>query len=253
MSATTTPAPPLATSVRGTRGRHRWVVLGAAAALTLSACGGDAKDEADDEASSPSPSSSPAVETPEGVEATDPGTQLRFGQKAVVDHRVRKQGTMLELTVESARQGLLKDFAGFNLSDPYQRNANYYYVRVAVKNVGEAPLNRVEVPLWGISGDNTLLPAVQFKSSFDKCPTQPTPAKFGPGKAHQTCLVFLSPNKGTLEGVSYRPEVSFDPIEWRGQVRTPVTRPAQKNRNQNNGGGQGGGNNNNRGSNNNND
>ena len=209
------------------RRRHHWVALAAASALVLSACGGgDSEDDAGDDATG-TPSPSATAETPEGVELTEPGTQLGYGDSAVVDYKLRKQATLLELKVKNAVQGSLKDFAGFDLSDPYEQKANYYYVRVKVENVGEDPMGGVDVPLWGISGDNTLLPLVRFNSTFTKCDTQPLPKKFGPGKTHDTCLVFLSPNKGTLEGVSYRPEESFDPIEWRGQVEAPVTRAKQ--------------------------
>jgi hypothetical protein len=225
--------------------RSRWLAAAAVGALVLSACGGEASDDANDEASSGNPSPTASVETPEEVEITEPGTQLRYGQRATVDYKIRKQGTVLELGVRSAKQGSLKDFAGFNMADPYQRNANYFYVDVLAKNVGEDPLSKVDVPLWGISGDNTLLPPVRFTSSFKKCVTEPVPKNFRPGKTHRTCLVFLSPNKGTLEGVSYRPVESFDPIEWRGQVKAPVTKAKNKkqrggkqgNRGGNNGGG----------------
>ena len=217
------------TSVTAHARRTRWAAVAAATALALTACGGgDSSDEADDDASSGTPSPTASVETPDEVEITDPGTQLKFGESATVDHKVRRQGTILELTVKSARQGQLKDFAGFNMSDPYQKKANYFYVQVTAENVGDSQLGGVDVPLWGISGDNTLLPPVKFTSSFEKCPTAPLPKKFGPGKRHRTCLVFLSPNKGTLEGVSYRPVESFDPIEWRGQVQTPVTKTTKK-------------------------
>ncbi len=210
--------------------RPRWVGLAAAGALALSACSGEAADDADadDEASSASPSAPTSSATTDEVEITAPGTQLSFGESAAVDYQVRKQGTLLRLTVKSATQGALKDFAGFNLADPYQKKANYYYVKVKVKNVGDKRLGGVEVPLWGISGDNTLLPPVRFTSSFKKCPTENLPKKFGPGKSHNTCLVFLSPNKGTLEGVSYRPVESFDPIEWRGKVKTQGTKAKSK-------------------------
>jgi hypothetical protein len=207
----------------------RWVATAAAAALVLSACGGDGGDDPEeDDASSSTPSPTASVETPEEVELTEPGTQLDYGDSATVDYKLRKRGTILELTVQSAKQGALKDFAGFNMSDPYQKNANYYYVQVVVENVGDSRFGNAEVPLWGISGDNTLLPPVKFTSSFKKCPTKPLPKGFGPGKRHRTCLVFLSPTKGTLEGVSYRPVESFDPIEWRGQVKAPVTKPKKK-------------------------
>ena len=209
------------------RRRHHWVAVAAASALVLSACGGgDSEGDADaDETGTPAPSAT--AETPEGVELTEPGTQLDYGDSAVVDFKLRKQATLLDLKVKNAVQGSLKDFSGFDMSDPYQKKANYYYVRVRVENVGEDEIGDVDVPLQGISGDNTLLPLVRFTSSFAKCDTEPVPKKFKPGKTHYTCLVFLSPNKGTLEGVSYRPFESFDPIEWRGQVEAPVTTTKQ--------------------------
>jgi len=77
------------------------------------------------------------------------------------------------------------------------------------------------VPLWGISGENTLLPPVLFTSAFAKCPTEALPVGFAPGTRFQTCLVFLSPDKGSLEGVSYRPTEDFTPIEWHGKVVVP--------------------------------
>jgi hypothetical protein len=209
------------------------VAIGAVAALALSACS-DPADEAGDEPStsvSPSATESATEEVPDEVELTEPGSQLAFGDVATVSYRARQQSTVLDLQVNSALQGELKDFVGFDMSDPLQRNASYYYVRVAVKNTGEGQMGGVEVPLWGISGTNTLLPPVKFTSAFKKCPTDPLPEKFGPGATFRTCLVFLSPNKGSLEGVSYRPLASFDPIEWRGQVEKPVVKkkkPAKK-------------------------
>jgi hypothetical protein len=223
------------------------VAVATAAGLVLGGCaGGDTTDEPAASASSASSSATATAESSPGVEVTAPGSELSFGDSAVVDHQVRGQQTLLELTVKSAKRGTLKDFAGFNMSDPYQRKANYYYVQVAAENVGEGKLGGVDVPLWGISGDNTLLPPVKFTSSFKKCPTEPLPKRFGPGKKHSSCLVFLSPDKGTLEGVSYRPVESFDPIEWRGQVKPPTEKASKskkksKKRGGNGGGGGGGG------------
>ena len=201
------------------------VALGAIAALALSACSDPADEAADEPSTSVSPSATESTEeVPEGVELTEPGSQLAFGDVATVAYRARQQATVLDLQVNSAQQGQLKDFVGFDMSDPLQRNASYFYVRVAVKNTGEERLGGVEVPLWGISGTNTLLPPVKFTSAFKKCPTDALPESFGPGDSFRTCLVFLSPNKGSLEGVSYRPLASFDPIEWRGQVEKPVVK-----------------------------
>ena len=194
-----------------------------ASALALSACGGgsDSTKQAADTASvSPTvPSPSTTVDVPKGQQVTEPGTQLAFGDTATVAYENKDQGTVLKLRVDSAEQGSLADFQGFELDDPYKRHGNYYYVRVTVKNSGKDTIGDVPVPLWGISGENTLLQAVEFKSSFAKCPTQPLPKKFQPGDLFKTCLVYLSPNNGKLVGVSYRPTEQFVPIEWRGPVK----------------------------------
>jgi hypothetical protein len=198
--------------------------LTTAAALVLGGCS-DSGDSADGNASadssSPLPTPSTSVDVPEDTSITAPGTKLGFGETATVAYEVKNEGTVLALTVNSAEQGSLKDFAGFNLEDKYQRQANYYYVRVNVKNAGKDTFGGVDVPLWGISGNNTLLPPVRFTSAFAQCPTEPLPKKFAPGDKFTTCLVFLSPNKGKLAGVSYRPTEDYVPIEWHGKVVQP--------------------------------
>lgn len=201
----------------------------AASALLLSACGGESVEDAGPD---PTPTPTTSVEVPEGAEITPPGTQLAFGETATVAHETRvggaKKSSVLELTVDSAVQGSIKDFSGFNLDDPYRKNAHYYYVRVTVKNAGEEDFGGAEVPLWGISGKNTLLPVVKFTSSFKKCPTETLPKSFAPDAEFKTCLVYLSPDKGTLEGISYRPTEEFVPIEWRGPVKTLPAKPKKK-------------------------
>jgi hypothetical protein len=211
--------------VSATSSRSRLSALAVVTALTLAACGGGDDGDADDAAETPSatPTPSSSSEAPEGEEVTAqvtaPGTQLAFGDVATVAHEVKGEGTLLDITVESAVQGALSDFAGFDLDDPYKKRGHYYYVRVSVENSGKKRFGGVPVPLWGISGENTLLQAVAFKSAFKKCPTEPLPEGFKPGDSFKTCLVYLSPNKGTLEGVSYRPTEEFVPIEWRGNVK----------------------------------
>ncbi len=80
-----------------------------------------------------------------------------------------------------------------------------------VKNVGEGDVGGVAVPLWGVNTANTLLPAVNFTTSFKPCPSKPLPKKFAQGATLSTCLVYLSPDRGTLEAVSYRPEPGVQP------------------------------------------
>ncbi|CAA9338399.1 MAG: hypothetical protein AVDCRST_MAG34-653 [uncultured Nocardioidaceae bacterium] len=185
----------------------------------------------------PSPTRSKSA--PTGPRTTAPGTVLSFGDTATVEHELRKDKALLKLTVQSATQGSLQDFEGFDLDDPYKRRGSYYYVRVAVRNAGKGKVGDVPVPLWGLSGEGTLLQVVQFRSAFSTCPTEPLPEDFGPGDRFETCLVYLSPNRGSLEGVSYRPTVDFSPIEWRGKVKTLPTKKPGKGSGK--GGGQGSG------------
>lgn len=196
----------------------RLASLFAAATLALTACSGsDDPAETSDDPSSSSPTPSPTEE--ENSKVTPEGTQLTFGDAATVEHENDGDETLLTMRVTSAEQGSLDDLQGFDLDDPYKKRGNYYYVRVQVKNAGKKTVGGVPVPLWGISGDNTLLQAVEFKSSFAKCPTEPLPKKFKPKDTFNTCLVYLAPDKGKLQGVSYRPTEQYVPIEWRGPVK----------------------------------
>ncbi len=172
-------------------------------------------------AASPSPSTTVSVAPDQHL--TDQGSTLSFGDTAtVVFEPTKDKGTVLKLTVKDARRGRLSDFKAFTLDDAYKRNAHYYYVDVAVKNVGQGDVGGVPVPLWGVNGNNVLLPAVSFTTTFKKCPSKPLPDSFGPGDELDTCLVYLSPDKGSLDAVSYRPSQEFDPITWTGPVQSPA-------------------------------
>jgi hypothetical protein len=174
---------------------------------------------------SPTPTGTPSasVSVVDGTRVTAPGTHMAFGDTAAVPYHAGKQGTVLDLTVKSVAQGTLADFQGFDMSDPYKHKGSYYYVRVAVRNAGKGVLGGVPVPLWGISDKGRLLRAVNFTSAFATCPTEPLPKDFKPKDQFDTCLVYLSPNHGGLEGVSYRPTVDYQSIEWHGKVQRPAT------------------------------
>jgi hypothetical protein len=202
--------------------------LTAATALALGGCslGGDDVEKQAGSSPSASASSTPSstVQVPQGVSLTDQGSKLSFGHSArVLFETTHGRGTVLGLTVESVRRGTLKDFKGFILDDAYKRKAAYYYAHVVVKNVGKSDVGGVPVPLWGVNGSNTLLPAVNFTTRFPRCPSKPLPKKFGPGDILRTCLVYLSPNKGSLVAVSYRPTQDYNPITWTGTIQKPPT------------------------------
>ena len=213
-------------------------VLATASALALSGCSGgddtgsDGSSSKSSASSTASPSPSTTVKVPEGTKLTDQGSKLSFGDPAqVVFEPSPKRGTALQLTVRSVQRGRLSDFKGFILDDAYKKKASYYYAKVRVKNVGEGNVGGVPVPLWGVNDANTLLPAVTFTTSFKKCPSKPLPKAFGPGKTLSTCLVYLSPDKGKLDAVSYRPSQEFNPITWTGTIEPaaqPTKKPAKK-------------------------
>ena len=206
-----------------------------AAALALGGCSseGATKDagssSSDAASSSASPSPSSTVPVPEGTDLTEQGGKLSFGDTGTVIFEPSEgRGTVLQLTVKSVKQGNLDDFKGFILDDSYKQKASYYYATVTVKNVGEGDVGGVGVPLWGVNSANTLLPAVNFTTSFKPCSSKPLPKSFPKDATLSTCLVYLSPDKGKLESVSYRPSQEFNPITWTGDITTPKPTPTKK-------------------------
>ena len=199
----------------------RAVAVALAAALTLASCsqgGGGTTGEA---TASASPSPTSTVSVPPAVTLTEPATDLSFGEPAsVIFEPTQQRGTVLELTVEKAAEGSTKDFSGFVL-DEYTRSATPYYVDVTVENIGEGDVGGVPIPLWGVDAENTLLPAASFTTSFRPCASEQLPKKFEPGDSMQTCLVYLAPDGGTLEGVSFRPDQEVAPIQWTGEIAAP--------------------------------
>ena len=198
----------------------------------------EATESATPEQDGPTESPTADVPVPDEVEVTAQGADLDFGQTAtVVFEPNQKKSTLLNLTVRSARKGRLDDFEGFILDDDYKRKANYYYVKVGVENVGDDNVGGSPVPLWGVNGENTLLPAVDFTTKFRPCESTPLPRKFKNGDSVDTCLVYLSPDKGSLDSMSFRQDQAFDPIEWHGEVKPPKKENRRRNRNQNGSGG----------------
>lgn len=206
--------------------KTRYAAVAAAAALVLSACGGGGRQAQQTQPTkTPSPSISPSqsskVGVPEGVQLSEVGADLAFGDRAtVIFEPNQKRGSVLELTVKGATQGTMKDFSSFVLDDKTKASTPYY-VDVLVRNVGEGNVGGNAVPLWGVDANNTLLPPATFTTTFSRCPSKALPAKFGPGAKYNGCLVYLAPDKGAIRAVSFRPNEAFDPIEWTGKITTP--------------------------------
>ena len=203
------------------------VVLLASSAL-LAGCSDDDKGPDLEDSASPSAAESSTVPTesslpvPEGVELTQEGSQLAVGDTATVAYEVR-QGVVGVLEIKVTRlekTSIKKSFVGWDL-DPGQKKANPYFVRATITNVGESDLGGRRPPLYIVDGTNTLVESTSFASAFTACEPGPFPKKFPNGKKAKVCLVFLSPNKGDLVAVSFRPTQDFDPITWTGELEKP--------------------------------
>lgn len=197
------------------------LALAVAGVLALTACSGDSGGAPAAGASTtptPTSSDSPYLPVPSGVELTPPGSQLSVGDHAVVAYKPRQdQVGALDIAVTKLEKASIKDFSAWQLSDE-QKKSNPYYVRATVKNVGDTDLGGRPVPLYVVNEQNVLLESTPFASSFQPCPSTPFPDKFGPGDVEKACLVYLAPNHGDLVSVSFRPEETFNPITWTGDV-----------------------------------
>ncbi len=203
-----------------------------AGGLALAGCSGSDGGSPDDASTAPSTGSStgqspastgtPYLPVPEGVELTEPGSQLEVGDHAVVAYHPRQdQVGVLDIQVVALEKTSIKDFSAWQLSDA-QKASNPYYVRARVENVGDTDLGGRPVPLYVVNDANVLLEPTPFASSFQPCPSTPFPEKFAPGDVTRTCLVYLAPEHGDLVAVSFRPEETFNPITWSGEVEKYV-------------------------------
>ena len=210
----------------------------AALVAALAGCsGGDdtsssGSSSSGDASASGSASAKPYLPVPDGVTLTPQGTHLQVGDEAVVAYHPRQDVVgALDLTVTRLEKTTTKrTMAAWQLS-PAQQASTPYFVHVKVTNVGDTDLGGRPVPLYVVNEDNLLLESTPFASSFQACPSTPFPAKFGPGASARMCLVYLAPDHGSLEAVSFRPEETFDPIIWTGDVTKyspPKPKPAKK-------------------------
>lgn len=211
------------------------VGLALAGALVLSGCSGGGEPSASKTTSgSPSApvSAPPYLDVPEGVTLTDQGSDLAVGDHAVVAYEPR-QGEIgvLDLRVTRLEKTTFKrSFAGWKL-DSATKKASPYFVHATVENVGDTDLGGRRVPLYIVDGSNTLIESSTFASTFKPCPSAPLPKKFKSGARTKVCLVYLSPDRGELTAVSFRPTQEFDPITWTGpvtKVSTPKPKKAKK-------------------------
>ena len=202
------------------------------AAALVSGCSGDDKgpdvgstaspSETSGETGTASTSATPSLPVPAGVELSPEGSQLNVGDTATVAYELR-QGVVgvLDIKVNRLEQtSFKKSFVGWDL-DQGQKKANPYFVRVTLTNRGDTDLGGRRVPLYIVDGHNTLVESTPFASAFPPCEPGEFPKKFKTGRTMKACLVFLSPKKGDLTAVSFRPTQDYDPITWTGELEKP--------------------------------
>ena len=207
---------------------RRWRALLAAlfaAVLLLAGCsdsgGGESSGDDDSSSGETDAGVEPYLPVPDGVELTTQGTELGLGEDATVAYEPRQgQVAALDITVERLDKASFKLFQGWKLSKD-TKSTQPYFVHAKIQNVGETDLGDRRPPLYAVDGENKLIESSTFASAFTPCPSSSFPKKFKTGDSVDSCLVFLVPDQGDLEAVSFRPTEEFDPITWVGELTTP--------------------------------
>ena len=184
-------------------------LLGVVVGISTAACGVDAADLA---------TSSPAFTIP-GIQslpaaAATPGTTLTQGQPAkmlfVADGKRRG---LISLSIDSVRTGRSSDLANFILNAGAKASTPYY-ADVTVTKAGRGQIGGAPVPLYGVNGHHTLLPAAVLRGGFKKCQVARIPDDLGQGASFSTCLMFLAPGHGRLTSVEFEYAPDVAPITW---------------------------------------
>lgn len=208
------------------RGGRSLVGLALTSALVLTGCSGGDEDPAASETESSEGTTAateeePYLPVPDGVELTAQGSELSLGDTATVAYEPRQdEVAALDLTVTRMEKASFKLFVGWKLS-PETLKMTPYFVHAKVTNVGDTDLGGRPVPLYAVDGENKLIEASTFASTFKPCPSAPLPKKFRNGDTVKTCLVYLAPDRGELTATSFRPIEEFDPIIWTGEITRP--------------------------------
>lgn len=163
-----------------------------------------------------------------GLDLTAPGTALSLEQSATVAWQPTQQLVgALQITVTAEHSTTFaRSFKGWQLDDATKANAPYF-VQATVRNAGTTDLSGQAVPLYGSAASGALVEASSFASDFKPCSPGVLPTPFGPGASADVCLVYLVPDGGTLQGVTFRPTEDFDPITWTGAITPLPTRTPQ--------------------------
>ena len=181
-------------------------------ALSLGGCSGPAPQER------PDASTTPTVALEDA--GTAPGTDLRFGESAVLVWKPQAEVTgELELSVDGVSEQDQSVFDGW-VRDEAMAASRPYFVSITATNVGESDLGAQAVPLYLRGEDGALGAPWTLGGAFTQCQSGPLPDPFPAGTAVEMCLVYLVPDGGRIRDMVFEPTEGYDPITWTGEVRT---------------------------------
>lgn len=209
-------------SLHSKRARMASVLL--VGALAISGCGGGGgDDDKDDRGSEEKTSDTPSVDTDAGV--TEPGSELELGESATIDWApTQRVNGRIAVTVNRLDAGPRKDIRAIKI-DPPPTDPKLYYVRLTVENAGETDLGGVSalsLPLYVDDGSDVLMPAADVRLAYEPCPLEKLPARFGPGRKADLCLVYVL-QQTELRSMALRPSDTEAAITWTGEITRPVT------------------------------
>ena len=176
--------------------------------VPLAACGGD------DEPAAAPPSNPSDVPVPDGVELSEPGTDVEVGDAATAVYVAgRSASSVVTVKVTDIRRGSQQDFSGYQL-DPRAAKSVPWYVDAVMANVGEGRLGTSPVPLFGYDSNSTYFPAAQVDGGFRPCRPPDTRGNLAPDDSVRGCLVYFVPRDVDLVSVQLRGDDEVEPISW---------------------------------------
>ncbi|KAA1417792.1 hypothetical protein F0U44_16015 [Nocardioides humilatus] len=206
----------------------------------LAGCGGsdDSKKKSEEPSASASvtestdateptePASTGYLPVPTGVTLTEPGAALQFGDTATVAWRPRQDRVVaLDLTVERIDKTSFKEsFEGWVVTDQMKGQIPFF-VRVKAKNVSDADVGGLLVPLYAFAGVSSMYEPLSFRDEeFEPCPGGVLPDKLMPGESADLCFVYLLPEGVVLRSAAFDLVGELEPVTWSGKV-TAIEKP----------------------------
>jgi hypothetical protein len=226
------------------------------AALTLTACGGGDDDDASDTTTAETtaaPESTAVSETTEVTDTTEatettdatettvasettdatettepastsageptgPGTQLTFGDAAVVAFDDEAPDALVEMVVNPLRVGTPEELTELQVPDTVG-GETLYYLDLEITNVSAPatggdydPNTSFQLGLMQTDGEPAV-PIINFVA-FEPCDEE-MPSDLAVGDTYETCLTFMAAPGQTVDSVIFAADLSTEPITWR--------------------------------------